>query len=393
MRACPVCGRLYPEADFCQADGQRLGTLSQSPPRTDESDPRVGQLLLDRYLVFRVVADGGMGRVYEALDQQAQRQVALKVLHAEVGQDDVSVQRFKREYEVSSQLSHAHIVEVLDFKPARDSSYVLVMEFLAGETLRAALKRLSVLSLGRTVRLVSQLALALDPAHARDLVHRDLKPENVFLCQTVEGDVVKVLDFGSVKQLGSGRQLTMLGTTIGSPFYMSPEQAQGLASLDGRADVWAVTALVYESITGQLPFLGTNAPSILLSILSADPIPPSQLRTELPRSVDLCLARGFDKDPAHRTASVGELADAFGRALGLEGDHHAWSQWRESELDTKLAGHLPKPDADPSAVFFLRQPDPAAAPVDERPKVNLFVWALCALLAGALAAAGYLATQ
>src|SRR5688572_1741618 len=142
MRACPVCGRLYPEADFCQADGQRLGTLSQSPPRTDESDPRVGQLLLDRYLVFRVVADGGMGRVYEALDQQAQRQVALKVLHAEVGQDDVSVERFKREYEVSSQLSHAHIVEVLDFKAARDSSYVLVMEFLAGETLRAALKRL-----------------------------------------------------------------------------------------------------------------------------------------------------------------------------------------------------------------------------------------------------------
>ena len=124
--------------------------------------------------------------------------------------------------------------------------------------------------------MLSQVAIGLDEAHARGFIHRDLKPDNLFLCGTREGDVVKLLDFGSVKDTGSNRKkLTVLGTTIGSPYYMAPEQAQGLETIDPRADVFALAAVVYECVTGEVPFGGTNGPSILLSILTKDPVPPT----------------------------------------------------------------------------------------------------------------------
>ena len=219
MKTCPVCGRLYPvEAGFCPEDGQSLSSVTQAPTPSDATDPLVGQVILSRYQPRRVVADGGMGRVYEALDMSARRSVAIKILHPEVARDEIQVERFKREFEVSKMLDHAHIVEVLDFQPTPDGSFALVMEFLYGEELRATLKRESVLPAARVVRMLSQLAIGLDGAHARKLVHRDLKPDNIFLCQTREGDIVKVLDFGSVKDKADGaKQLTVLGTTIGSP--------------------------------------------------------------------------------------------------------------------------------------------------------------------------------
>jgi eukaryotic-like serine/threonine-protein kinase len=317
-------------------------------------------LLLERYMIFRIVADGGMGRVYEALDQQGKRQVALKILHAEVAKDPISIERFKREYEVSRTLPHEHIVDVLDFRPTQDGSFVLVMEYLQGEELRATLKRQKTLSEARAVRLLSQLALALAPAHALGLVHRDLKPDNIFLCQTNEGDVVKVLDFGSVKQRAASKQLTVLGTTIGSPFYMSPEQAQGLASLDQRADVWAVTAILYELLSGRLPFNGTNAPSILLEILAREPLPLTKAAEprRLPTALDAVIAAGLDKDPEHRTPSVAALADAVGKALGLPLDHRRWAQMAESALGEEIerARSRAAPSVSPDAAEqFFRQ--------------------------------------
>ena len=149
-------------------------------------------------------------------------------------QGDVSAsKRFKREYEISALLPHEHIVQVLDFQYDQVlQTWALAMEFLEGEELRYILKRESVLPPERLVRMLSHVAIGLDEAHARGFIHRDLKPDNLFLCGTREGDVVKILDFGSVKDTGGSRKkLTVLGTTIGSPYYMAPEQAQGLDSL------------------------------------------------------------------------------------------------------------------------------------------------------------------
>jgi serine/threonine-protein kinase len=380
MKACPVCGRLYPaEAGFCPADGQQLYSATKVPPVSNDDDARIGTVLANRYQFRRVVADGGMGRVYEALDLVQRRACALKILHPEVAVDEVSLERFKREFEVSTLLSHAHIVEVLDFLPTHDGSYALVMEFLYGEELRATLKREAVLPPERLVRMVSQVALGLDPAHERKLVHRDLKPDNLFLCQTSEGDIVKVLDFGSTKdKADNAKKLTVMGTTIGSPFYMAPEQAQGLETLDHRADVWALAAIAYESVTGQVPFKGNNGPSILLEILTKEPAPPSVAgRTQkypVPPTLDRVMSQALKKLPVARIPSVGALADAIGRAYGLEGDHHDWATAPQDELGKRIAATIdqlmqaPPPSRDAADAFFGESDaleavaDPFAAP-------------------------------
>jgi serine/threonine-protein kinase len=347
MKACASCGRLYPDdAGFCPVDGTPLTSATQVPVQTDAADPRIGQLFCERYQMRRVVADGGMGRVYEALDMQERRNVALKILHADVARDEVSVERFKREFEVSRTLPHQHIVEVLGFQPTHDGTYALVMEFLYGEELRNTLKREAVLAPARIVRMLSQAALALDAAHAMKLVHRDLKPDNLFLCQTREGDIVKVLDFGSVKDKGeSAKKLTVLGTTIGSPFYMAPEQAQGLDTLDHRADVWALAAIAYECMTAHVPFAGSNGPSILLEILTKDPRPPSEVgrgqKYQVPPTLDPVMAHAFKKMQALRTESVGALADEVAAAYGLEGSHTRWAATPETEIAALIDAKMP----------------------------------------------------
>jgi serine/threonine-protein kinase len=349
VKACPLCGRLYPDdAGFCPVDGAQLSSATQVPVLADDQDARIGQLLCNRYQVRRVVADGGMGRVYEALDMQMRRNVALKVLHPDVASDQVAVERFKREFEVSKLLPHDHIVEVLDFQPTSDGSFALVMEYLYGEELRATLKREGTISPARMIRLLSQAAIGLDAAHARKFVHRDLKPDNLFLCQTSEGDIVKLLDFGSVKDKGeTAKKLTVLGTTIGSPFYMAPEQAQGLETLDHRADVWALAAIIYESVVGSVPFIGVNGPSILLEILTKEPKAPSQAvkpesKHPVPPTLDRVMTHAFKKQAGQRIGSVGALADAVGQAYGLTGTHQEWAKAAEADLTARISAKLPE---------------------------------------------------
>src|SRR5262249_4675047 len=223
------------------------------------------------------------------------------------------LERFKREYEISSVLPHDHIVKVLDFQ--RDTTanvWLLVMEFLDGEELRFVLKREKTIPPERIVRMLSHVALGLDEAHARQIVHRDLKPDNLFLCGTREGDVVKILDFGSVKDKNKdAKKLTVLGTTIGSPYYMAPEQAQGLDTLDARADVFALAAIAYECMCGIVPFPGSNGPSILLAILTKEPDPPSTksatAKYPIPAAMDDVMEVALAKNPNIRTKSVGDL--------------------------------------------------------------------------------------
>jgi serine/threonine-protein kinase len=342
------------------------------PVAGSDEDARVGQLLCMRYQVRRVVADGGMGRVYEALDMQDKKGVAVKVLHPDVARDNIAVERFKREFEVSKLLPHDHIVDVRDFRETDDKSYALVMEFLDGEELRMVLKREKRLMPERVVRMLSQAAIGLDEAHRRQLVHRDLKPDNLFLCGTREGDILKLLDFGSVKDKSQqAKKLTVVGTTIGSPFYMAPEQAQGLDTLDARADVWALAAITYECLTGTVPFQGNNGPSILLSILTKDPVPPTQAGKDspvpIPPSVDELMEVALAKNMNIRTRTVGELADSFGRAYGLSGDHLSWAYTPEAVLRQTIQAELPrmlaaKPAAPTAGAGLGAMADPFAAP-------------------------------
>jgi serine/threonine-protein kinase len=348
VKSCPKCQRTFPnDAGFCPADGTALVFTSMVPIGPSD-DPRIGTRLAGRYELRRVVADGGMGRVYEGVDKQTDTRVAVKVLHDEVAQDPVALERFKREYEISANLPHDHIVKVLDFQHDPSAgTWLLVMEFLDGEELRYLLKREKTLTPERVVRMLSQLAIGLDEAHARSFIHRDLKPDNIFLCGTRDGDSVKLLDFGSVKDKSSqAKKLTVLGTTIGSPYYMSPEQAQGLDTLDARADVFALAAVTYECVTGSVPFEGNNGPSILLAILTKEPIPPSIRGKDAPipppPTLDDVMDVALAKNMNHRTKSVGDLADAVGHAYGLTGSHRAWAVVPQQELAKQIAEARPR---------------------------------------------------
>jgi tRNA A-37 threonylcarbamoyl transferase component Bud32 len=369
MKSCPSCMRVFPDdAGFCPADGTSLQFASMVPVANTTDDKRLGTRLCNRYELRRVVADGGMGRVYEGIDKQTNTRIAVKVLHSDVSKDDVALERFKREYEISSSLPHDFIVKVIDFQ--RDPAtgvWLLVMEFLDGEELRFILKREKYLAPDRIIRMLSQVAIGLDEAHARQFVHRDLKPDNLFLCGTRDGDDVKILDFGSVKDKNKdAKKLTVLGTTIGSPYYMAPEQAQGLETLDARADVFALAAITYECVTGTVPFTGNNGPSILLAILTKDPEPASaktaNAKYPVPQAMDDVLEEGLAKNPNIRTKSIGDLATAVGRAYGLEGDHRMWARMAQTELAANIAEARAKaPPASAPMPAMQAAPDPFAA--------------------------------
>ena len=341
MKACGECQRVFgDDAGFCPVDGKPLRPTGEVSVPPDPEDPRIGaEICGARYEVRRKVADGGMGRVYQALELGAERSVALKILHPDVATDAIAVERFKREFSLSAQLPHAHIVEVLDFLETEDGSFALVMEYLEGEELRTLLKRDKTVSSARVIQMLSQLAIGLGEAHARKIVHRDIKPDNIFVCDTPDGMRVKLLDFGSVRDNSEGaKKLTVIGTTIGSPFYMSPEQAQGLPELDHRADVWSLAAIAYEGLTGEVPFRGSTGPAILLAILGREPDPPSTVSAGLyvPETVDDVMNDALAKDPAQRVGTVAELADRFGAAYGIDGSHLDWAYLSEADLESRV---------------------------------------------------------
>jgi serine/threonine-protein kinase len=378
--------RVFPDdAGFCPADGTSLQHASMVPIANTDNDPRLGSRLCNRYELRRVVADGGMGRVYEGIDKQTQTRVAVKVLHDDVSKDDVSLERFKREYEISSQLPHDYIVKVMDFQRDESSGvWLLVMEFLDGEELRFILKREKSVEPARLVRMLAQTAIGLDEAHGRQFVHRDLKPDNLFLCGTREGDTVKILDFGSVKDKNKdAKKLTVLGTTIGSPYYMAPEQAQGLETLDARADVFALAAITYECMAGTVPFTGNNGPSILLAILTKDPEPVSKKgassKYPIPVALDDVLEEALAKNPNIRTKSVGDFATQVGHAYGLAGDHKAWARVSAADLAREIAESAARAPvqrleaaADPFAAPdpFAARPTAATAPMSPPLRVD-----------------------
>lgn len=374
MKSCPRCRRGYPDdAGFCPADGTGLIQASLVPVASPD-DPRLGIKLCGRYEVRRVVADGGMGRVYEGIDRQTNTRVAIKILHSHVSKDEVSLERFKREYEISSALPHEHIVHVTDFQfDQTHDVWILVMEFLDGEELRLVLKRENTLPPERVIRMLSQVAIGLDQAHARQYVHRDLKPDNVFLCGTRDGDLAKLLDFGSVKDKNKqSKKLTVMGTTIGSPYYMAPEQAQGLETLDARADVFALGAIVYEALVGKVPFDGGNGPQILLNIMTKNPKLASEANPALPSTLDGWMDEALAKNPNMRTSSVGALADGLGKAFGLIGTHRDWAMMPQPDLKSKVDEGLVRVTqkaevvADPFAVQATAAPAMPAAPIAAR---------------------------
>lgn len=361
-RKCPECGSVYPDTQFfCGEDGKIV--IQELPP--GEHDRRLGERLGD-YIVVARVADGAMGRVFEGRHVDTKARVAVKVLHDDVARDQVAVERFKRESETARELSHENVVKVIDFGQTPDGSYFMTMEFLEGEELGNLLRRDGAVDRARAVRILSQIAIGLDHAHSFGVIHRDLKPDNIFLCRSDAGDVVRLLDFGSVKlQMETGPKLTAFGTTLGSPYYMSPEQAMGKADVDQRTDIFACTGILYEMLTGKIAFEASNLPQILMRIMNEHPAPPSSFGTGVPVSVDDVVEKGLRKDKLKRYGSAGELASAFIASLGLTGNHLEWAHKPQHEIEAALANAKPA-EPKPFGVESL-PPGKIVAPVAAAP--------------------------
>lgn len=274
---------------------------------------KTGELVSRKYRLLRRLAEGGMGEVWSARNERTNRDFAIKFLLPELTRDPEALHRFVREAKATGQIRHPNVVTAMD-AGMHDGRPYLVMELLSGESLEARLARDGHLDELETCILLSQVARALEHAHASSLVHRDLSTANVFLCESHDDGppVVKVLDFGVSKVIDdpqSGRVRTENGKILGSPVYMSPEQAKGADGVDARSDLWSLGVLAYQCVSGKLPFIGANYNALMFAILQAphesviNLVP--HLDAELSELIENCLV----KDREMRTGSALELAN------------------------------------------------------------------------------------
>ena len=298
-------------------------------PGAAKLDPLVGATLADRYEIVRRIGEGGMGAVYEGRHRIIGKRVAIKVLLEKFLENEELIARLLQEARLASSIGHQNIVDVTDFGTTRDGRAFVVMEFLEGEALSQLILRDAPLPVERSLRIVKQVASALGAAHAKGIVHRDVKPENAYLVRRGEQDFVKVVDFGVSKAVRSREEadrewqrLTRTGTVLGTPLFMSPEQAAGREDIDERADIWATALILYECLTGELPFRGNNYLGVVAQIQNREVPPPSALRPELgiPPAVDRVLLRGLEKDRARRYQQMAQLERDIDRLLAGDVD-------------------------------------------------------------------------
>ena len=284
--------------------------------QTTQGDERVGDRIADKYHLTRLLGSGGMGAVYEATHQFTQRRVAVKLMHPQFARSGVAAERFVRESQAPSSIGHPGIVEVLDGGYDNDGSLYLVLELLEGRTLSDDLEqgRMDPDALGHVML---ELLDALEAAHAAGFVHRDIKPENIFLVGMDDEPRVKLLDFGVAGVLADDEDnpnLTKAGSVLGTPLYMSPEQAKG-RSVDARSDLWSVGAVMYQALTGRPPFGGDNFQALVVSIVTQEHFPLETVRPDLPVRVTTVVERALEKEPQERWQDAGEMAAALPQAL------------------------------------------------------------------------------
>jgi serine/threonine-protein kinase len=312
MKQCPACRQRFSrEAAFCPFDGTKLEKATYDPL----GDPMVGATIDGRYVVVSLLGEGGMGHVYEVRHASLDKHFAMKVLRRELARDEELSGRFIAEAKATARVRHGNVVQIIDFGGLPDGIPYFVMELLVGQTLRRVIKAGGAIPAGRAVRIIQQVASALEAAHEAGVVHRDLKPENVFLVGGVSGgrvsDDVRVVDFGAAKIIGSSR-VTKQGIVFGTPHYMSPEQASG-QPVDHRADVYALGIIMYEMFTGRVPFEADTYMGVLTQHMFVQPTPPSQVSAaarELGALEDITMAC-LAKKPEERYASMNALIEAI----------------------------------------------------------------------------------
>lgn len=319
-RVCPTCKETYPfqEKHVCKKGGAPAETAAAE-------DPLIGAVLGERYKIDSFLSSGGMGVVYKGRHVVLDKPVAIKLLRE--SQDPIAQQRFLLEAKSACHIGHEHIVDITDFGVLEDGRPYLVMEFLQGQSLETLLSQKGALPANRVCRIGEQIARGLQAVHEKGILHRDLKPGNIYLLDRQKRDFVKILDFGIAKVMAGKRETlsegkevkplvnmreTTQGMVLGTPEYLSPEQASGEA-IDSRVDIYALGCILYEMLTGQVPFRGNGPMATLLKHLSEDAVPPRKRRPDLgiPESLEAIVLRAMARDKAARFPTMEALADSL----------------------------------------------------------------------------------
>jgi serine/threonine-protein kinase len=281
-----------------------------------------GEIIDGKYRIVRLIGEGGMGAVYEGENMRIHRRVAIKVLHASVAAQGEAVARFEREAQAAGRIGSDHIVEVIDLGALPSGDRYLVMEFLDGEGLGARIKSRGRLSPAELCPIARQLMVGLGAAHGAGIIHRDLKPDNVFLLRSRNGhkDFVKLLDFGISKfsALGgdSGFSMTRTGAVMGTPYYMAPEQAKGSRDLDHRVDLYAVGVILYEALTGAVPFNADTFNELLFKIVLEEARPLELVDPTVDRGFAAIVSKAMAREPALRFQSSADFLQALDQWAG-----------------------------------------------------------------------------
>jgi tRNA A-37 threonylcarbamoyl transferase component Bud32 len=276
----------------------------------------IGQIIEGKYRIVRLIGEGGMGAVYEGENVRIKRRVAIKVLHAATATNAEAVQRFEREAQAAGRIGSDHILEVLDLGTLTNNDRFMVMEYLDGEPLSARIQRRVRLAPRELVPLARQMLAGLAAAHSAGIIHRDLKPDNIYILREKAGqaDYVKIIDFGISKfqaMSGDVMNMTRTGTVMGTPYYMSPEQANGSREADARSDLYAVGVIMYEAITGQVPFDAKSFNELLFKIVLSTPPSPLTIVPDLDVAFCSIVSKGMARDVEHRFQTALQFAEAI----------------------------------------------------------------------------------
>ncbi len=309
--------------------------------------PPVGAVIASKYRIDRLIGRGGMGVVMLARHLRLDEDVALKFLTPEAMKKPDVVARFEREARALVKLKNEHVTRVLDVEVADNGTPFIVMEYLEGQTLAGLVRGGSSLPLELAVDYMLQACEAVAEAHALGIVHRDLKPGNLFLTTGTDGsEVVKVLDFG-VSKLGTLDSDTLPDAVVGSPPYMSPEQLRSSKDVDARTDIWSLGVVLFEITTGRMPFAADNLHEHYTKLMLEDPPLPSEVRSDLPRTLDAISAKCLAREPKDRYANVGELAADLAK-LATHADARARAERAMRTLTVNRTQRTSRPSLPPA---------------------------------------------
>ncbi len=402
MRVCPTCQSVHSdETEFCPADGSELVDLDPDfevaatasgeiagvdPSRPPTGEPEsggaaripstqltapqdepgtnlIGQVVGGVYRVVELIGAGGMGEVYRVEHVNLKKEFALKVL-GKVAQDHPeAVERFRQEAVTASRIEHDNIVDIITLDATTDGHLYIVMEILRGQSLAEAMEEARGMPAERALPIVYQICRALHAAHEEGIIHRDLKPENVFLTRKGDAEFVKILDFGisKIHAAESDRvRITKTGQFLGTPLYMSPEQARGEPNLDRRVDIYALGVMLYEMLEGSPPFEGENYFQLIWKH-SNETVPP--MKRDAPDRLKTVILRTLSKEPAHRYATMLDLEEAIVEAVPEVPPPPFLLDFRPSQLSRP----------------------PSALPPGSQRRPSTLTWALAALLGGVVA--------